>query len=215
MVMSTGSVYDPHPDPWHRYAETDPLGDVHLPAVPTYSSSKIGQEAVARTYARTLGLPVVIARMNVAYGPNGGMPAFHLDAIVAGTPISVRSDPNPYSPIHQDDINDQVEALLGVASVPATIVNWAGDDAVSVQEWTAHLGEVVGREPELVLKPVPGTQPGVAIDVTRRQAITGPCRVGWREGMRQMVAARYPAGVGPDTPAVGGGAPAMEASEAN
>jgi nucleoside-diphosphate-sugar epimerase len=192
LVMSTGSVYEPHPDPWHRYAETDPLGEAHLPIVPTYSASKIGQEAVARTLARTLGLPTVIARMNVAYGANGGMPAFHLDAVVEGRPIPVRGDPAPYSPIHEDDIGDQLEAILGAASVPATIVNWAGDEAVSVQEWVAHLGALVGRTPSFTVTPVPGTQPGVAIDVTRRLALTGPCRVPWREGMAAMAAARHP-----------------------
>jgi nucleoside-diphosphate-sugar epimerase len=212
LVMSTGSVYEPHPDPWHRYVETDPLGEAHLAAVPTYSSSKIGQEAVARTLCRTLGLPTVIARMNVAYGPNGGMPALHLDALVEGLPIPVRSDPSPYSPIHEDDIAAQLEALLGAASVPATIVNWAGDDAVSVQEWVGHLGALIGREPTFALTPVAGSQPGVAIDVTRRQAITGPCRVGWREGMAAMAAARYPDGVGPGTGPVGGAAAAMEAT---
>ena len=98
LVMSTGSVYSPHPDPWHRYAETDPLGDAHLPAVPTYSTSKIGQEAVARTLCRTLGLPTVIARMNVAYGANGGLPAFHLDALVAASRSPCATTPTRTAP---------------------------------------------------------------------------------------------------------------------
>ena len=52
-----------------------------------------------------------------------------------------------YSPIHQDDINTQTEALLDAAAVPATIVNWAGDEPVSVQEWCAYVGELDGIEP--------------------------------------------------------------------
>ena len=212
LVMSTGSVYSAHPDPWHAYAETDPLGDAHLSSVPTYSVSKIGGEAVARTFARTLDLPTVIARMNVAYGPHGGMPAFHLDTLVAGRPVPVRHDPNPYSPIHDDDIAAQLEGVLGLASVPATIVNWGGDDAVSVQEWVAHLGALIGREPSFTLAPVPGSQPGVVVDVTRRRAATGPCRVGWRDGMAAMIAARYPDGIDADTRPIGGAAAAMEAA---
>src|SRR5262249_34885018 len=81
MIMTTGSIYKPHEDPWHAYAETDPLGDAQLPAVPTYSISKIAEEGVVRSMCRMLALPTVIVRMNVAYGANGGMPAFHLDAI--------------------------------------------------------------------------------------------------------------------------------------
>ena len=74
---------------------------------PTYSMSKIAQEAVARYCARSLELPVVIARMNASYGPNGGLPTMHFDALLAGNPITTRWDPCTYSPIYQDDINEQ------------------------------------------------------------------------------------------------------------
>jgi hypothetical protein len=37
---------------------------------------------------------------------------------------------------------------------------------------------------------VPGTQPGVVGDNTKRMALTGPCRVGWREGMKVLAEAR-------------------------
>jgi nucleoside-diphosphate-sugar epimerase len=213
LVMSTSGVYEPHDDPWHLYRESDPLGDVHLPAVPTYSIAKNGQEAVARACARAFGLPVVIARMNAAYGPNGGLPAFHLDAIVAGTPIPVRHDPNPFSPIYEQDINEQLEPLLAAAAVPATIINWAGDEVVSVQQWSAHLGELAGRQPSFALNPAPGTQIGVANDVAVRRALTGPCRFSWRTGMKAMFDSRYPGGVDCDTRPKGGGAHAMERSQ--
>src|SRR5207249_4028779 len=78
------------------------------------------------------------------YGPNGGLPTMHLDAIAAGNPVTTRWDPCPYSPTHQDDINTQSAALLDAASVPATIVNWAADEAVSVQEWARYMGELTG-----------------------------------------------------------------------
>jgi nucleoside-diphosphate-sugar epimerase len=195
MVMTTGSIYKPHEDPNHAYLETDPLGDAQLPSVPTYSISKIAEEGVVRTVCRMLEIPTVIVRMNVAYGTNGGMPAFHLDAVAADKPISLRWDPNPYSPIHEVDICEQTEALLDVASVPATIVNWGGDDAVSAQQWCAYFGELTGKVPQVSTKPVPGTQRGVVLDVTKRRAITGPCRVNWRDGMRTMFESRYPNGV--------------------
>lgn len=195
MVMTTGSIYKPHEDPNHAYLETDPLGDAQLPSVPTYSISKIAEEGVVRTVCRMDDLPTVIVRMNVAYGSNGGMPAFHLDAVAAGKPISMRWDPNPYSPIHEIDICEQTEALLGVAAVPATIVNWGGDEPVAAQEWCAYFGELTGKAPQISTNPVPGTQRGVVLDVTKRRAITGPCRMNWRDGMRAMFEQRYPNGV--------------------
>jgi nucleoside-diphosphate-sugar epimerase len=194
MIMTTGSIYKPHEDPWHTYIETDPLGDAQLPSVPTYSISKIAEEGVVRTMCRVLELPTVIVRMNVAYGPNGGMPAFHLDAVAAGKPINLRWDPNPYSPIHEDDICWQTEPLLAAASVPATIVNWGGDEPVAAQDWCAHFGSLTGKTPIVNTVPVPGTQRGVVLESTRRLALTGPSRVHWRDGMRAMYEARYPNG---------------------
>jgi hypothetical protein len=82
--------------------------------------------------------------------------------------------------------------LLDAASVPATIVNWAGDEAVTVQEWCAFAGELTGRTPSVVVKEMPGTQRGSIADVTRRSAITGPCSVPWREGLRRAIATRHP-----------------------
>jgi hypothetical protein len=133
--------------------------------------------------------------MNSAYGPGGGLPAYHLDMMVHGTPIPVRHDPCPYSPIHDDDIYDQLEGILSLASVPATIVNWGGDEPVSPQEWCAYLAELTGLEARLELHPVAGSQVGVVLDGTKRRAATGPSRVPWRDGMRRMVQGRYPDGV--------------------
>jgi nucleoside-diphosphate-sugar epimerase len=186
LVMSTGGVYRPHRDPRHAYVESDPLGVSQLPAQPSYSIVKIAEEAVARTAARLYGLPMVIARMNVAYGPTGGLPAMQLATMLAGQPVVVRHDPCPYSPIHTDDIVDQLEAMLGAASVPATIVNWGGDEAVSPQQWCPFLAELAGMHAELIVREAPGAQIGNVVDVTKRRSITGPCKVSWQDGMRRM-----------------------------
>jgi nucleoside-diphosphate-sugar epimerase len=195
LVMSTQSVYHANEDPAHAYAETDPLGDSRPVHSPTYAIAKLGQEAVARTSARVLGLPVAIARMNASYGPGGGLPMLHLDAILAGRTVTTRWDPCVYSPIHDDDIAGQVGALVAAASVPATIVNWAGDERVSVQEWCAYLGEISGREARVEVVEVPGATRGAIADVTRRRALAGPCAVPWRDGMLRSAAARHPGAV--------------------
>ena len=192
LVMSTVTTYKPNPDPWHRFAETDPLGDAMAPPSMPYSVSKIAQEGVARYCARSFDLPVTIARMGAAYGDQGGLPSFHLDAIAAGQPVRTRWDPMPYSPIHDDDICAQVEALLDAATVPATIVNWGGDEAVSVQQWTELFGELLGVEPEIVVEPIPGASVGSVVDPTKRIGITGPCRGAWRDGVHPMAHAQYP-----------------------
>ncbi|HEX7095040.1 MAG TPA: NAD(P)-dependent oxidoreductase [Acidimicrobiales bacterium] len=187
LVMSTGSVYKPHPDPFHSYVETDPLGDAHTLHSPTYSISKIAQEAVARYCARALGLRVVIARMNAAYGDNGGLLAQHLDAVLRGQPVRARSAAHPYTPIHEDDIAAQLGAMLDAAASPATIVNWGGDEIVTAQEWCQFFGELVGRPATVETVPAPGTRPGNIADARKRHGVTGPCAVTWREGARRLV----------------------------
>ena len=192
LVMSTLTVYKPHPDPWHPFREDEAVGDQQLPAQLPYSVSKIAEEAVARYCARSFGLPLTIARMGAAYGEQGGLPAWHMEAIAAGEPLRVRWDPLPYSPIHDDDIAAQLEPLLAVASVPATVVNWCGDDAVSVQDWAGYFAGLLGVEAKVEVEPVPGASLGSVGDPTLRASITGPCRVGWRDGFRRLVHQSYP-----------------------
>jgi nucleoside-diphosphate-sugar epimerase len=155
--------------------------------------SKISQEAVARACARMFDLPVTIARMNASYGPDGtgGLPIMQMDALMAGNPVTTRWDPCMYNPIHTDDITSQAEALLAGATNETTIVNWAGDESVSVQEWCAFIGELAGIEPVVNVVEQPGTLRGSVTDNTRRAALTGPCKVGWREGIRSVFEQRH------------------------
>jgi len=190
LVMSTHSVYRPHEDPWHAFVESDPLG-INTSASPIYSVSKIAQEGVARYCAKAFDLPVVIARMNVSFGPNGGLPVTHMASVAAGTPITTKWDPCPYSPIFEDDINEQAAALVEAAGVPATVVNWGGDEAVTVQEWAAYMGELAGRDVRVVVQERQGSLRGLIADVSRRRSLTGPCKVGWRDGLKRTWEARH------------------------
>ena len=192
LVMSSYSVYRPQPDPFYAYRESDPLGDPLTHAVTSYPVSKICQEVVARYCARSLGLPVTIARMNAAYGARGGLPVMHMEDLVAGRPVVTRSDPCAYTPIHDDDIAAQLEPLLASASVPATIVNWGGDEVVTVQEWAAYSGELLGVPVKVEVEEIPGGAGGMVSDNSRRRALTGPTRVSWREGFRRTLEALHP-----------------------
>lgn len=192
LVMSTVTVYKPHPDPWHPFREGDPIGDAGLPTPQPYSIVKIAEEAVARYCAREFDLPITIARMGSAYGDRGGLPLWHLNAIAEGKPVVARWDPLPYSPIHYDDISAQVEALLAAASVPVTIVNWAGDVPVTVQQWSRYFADLIGADLDLRVEVAPGASIGSVGDHTKRTSITGPCTVDWRDGFRAMAAHHYP-----------------------
>lgn len=187
---SSAAVYDP-PDDELR-TEDAALGDNHKFLFPTYSISKIAGEAVARSMARALGIPTTIARLNVPYGDNGGWPYFHMEMMLAGIPIPIPpGKPARYNPIHQNDIIAAIPKLLEAASVPAITLNWAGDQIVSIQEWCAYLGTLIGREP--VFEESEQALRGNPVDVTRMHEIVGGgTEVDWRDGIRRMVAKFHP-----------------------
>jgi nucleoside-diphosphate-sugar epimerase len=190
MHCSTTAVYQP--DGHTEFAEDSPLGDSHRNYyLPTYSISKIAAEATARHGARRYNLPTTIARLNVPYGDGGGWPAFHLLQMEAGQQIGVHPDaPSVFQPIHSDDIVATVPRLLEIAGVPATTVNWGGDEKVSIEEWTAYLGDLTGLTPDLV--PSEQSLASVELNLDRMHELVGHSTVPWKEGFRRMVQAVRP-----------------------
>ena len=196
LVMSSNVIYPPHPDPWHAHREDEPIGGMIPFWSPTSPTAKVAEEAVARAYARTLGLPVTIARLNTVYGPQPDfLPVMHMDAVVAGRPVNARWDPHPHAPIHVDDLLAQLDAMLDAASVPATTVNWAGDEQVTIQRWAALAGELAGVTPDIVVTPAPGTTRNNLADTAKRMTITGPCRTRFDDAYREIFTERYNAGL--------------------
>ena len=190
LMMSTCGVYASPDDGSRAVLESDPLGGSHQPYAPTYCISKIGQEAVARFAATEFGLPTTIARMNAAYGDNGGLPAMLVAPILAGHPVPLLAGHSVCSPIHEDDIYTQTPGLLAAASVPATITNWGGDEPVDLAELCTYIGELVGKEVTFL-----ESEDGIhqyRLDATRRTELAGPCQVPWRDGVRRMLTARHP-----------------------
>jgi nucleoside-diphosphate-sugar epimerase len=188
--MSTCGVYLSPEDGTRALLESDPLGGSHQPYAPTYCVSKITQEAVARFAAESFGLPTTIARMNAAYGDNGGLPSMIADMVLADQPIPLLPGHSICSPIHEDDIFDQTPGLLAAASTPATITNWGGDVPVDLRELGLHIAALVGKEPRFV-----ESEEGIhqyRLDATRLTELAGPCKVDWKDGVRRMLAARHP-----------------------
>jgi UDP-glucuronate 4-epimerase len=187
---STTAVYQPNGHV--EFTEDAPLGDSHRNYfLPTYSISKIAAEATARHGARRYNLPTTIARLNVPYGDGGGWPAFHLAQMEAGQEIGVHPDaPSIFQPLHSDDIVATVPRLLEIAGVPATTVNWGGEEKVSIEEWTAYLSELTGIPAKLV--PSELSLASVSLNLERMHELVGQSTVKWRDGFRRMVQALRP-----------------------
>jgi len=186
---STTSVYQ---SKGHEpLSETDPLGDNSPIGIPTYSICKIAAEAMARYAARQWNIPTVIARLNVPYGNNGGLPWIHMEIILQNLSIMVHNDkPSIFNPIHEDDIVETIPKLLEAASVPATIVNWAGTDRVSIEDWCNYICKLVGKEAEFNYTDQAITS--CVTDTTKMEAITGKTKTDWKEGFRRMVEKWHP-----------------------
>jgi nucleoside-diphosphate-sugar epimerase len=126
LYMSSNVIYSMHEDPWFVQVEDGPIGWSKPGYSMTSTISKVAGEGVARYAARQFDLPVTIARLNAQYGPKTGMATGAMESVIAGRDVVARWDPEPYTPIHIDDMSDQLEALLDAATTDATVVNWAG-----------------------------------------------------------------------------------------
>ncbi|WP_097870252.1 NAD-dependent epimerase/dehydratase family protein [Streptomyces sp. rh34] len=191
LYVSTGALYA-RQSLDHLYTEADPVDGV-ADWLPAYPVGKIATEGTVRAFAQVLGLPTTIARLNIAYGPGGygGVPMLYFERMLAGEPIPVPvSGQNWLSPLYTDDLVAHVPHLWRSASVPATLVNWGGDESVGMTDCVRHLEELTGVEAKLVPSEV--TRETYRFDPARRQELTGPCRVGWRDGIRRTLEALYP-----------------------
>jgi nucleoside-diphosphate-sugar epimerase len=186
VFCSTGSVYG--------YQGQRPLRETDPPGVPlraNYSFSKIAAEAVCTWVAKRHHIPLTIIRICSTYGPEGGAPADRLEMMLAGKPIRLYPDkPNNYNPIYEDDYVDLGIRAMEVADTPPVVVNWAGSETVSVEDYCAYMGELVGVEP--IFEYTAAAHTPLWPDVTRMHEVLGETKVSWRDGLRRMIEARHP-----------------------
>jgi UDP-glucuronate 4-epimerase len=190
LVVSSTAVYSPPADVFHPLREDEGIGRSFTPWAPSSPVSKVSLEAVARLASEAFSLPTTIVRLNTTYGllrgTGSGMPCMDLANVIAGNPVRSFADPYPHSPIHYDDMCDQLEALLGAASVQANIVNWCGDEVITQRQWCDMAARFSGKPAELIVNLIPGTPNGNAGDTTRRMAITGPCKRAFEPSFRAI-----------------------------
>jgi nucleoside-diphosphate-sugar epimerase len=186
VFCSTGSIYG--------YQGQRPLLESDPPGVPlrsNYSFSKVAAESVLSWISERYGVPLTIIRVCSTYGPLGGAPADRLQAILDGKPIRLHPDaPNNYNPIYEDDYVDLGIRAMEVAATPPVVVNWSGSETVSLEDYCAYLGELVGIEP--ILEYTEKAHTPLWPDTTHMHEVLGRTRVHWKEGMRRMIKAIHP-----------------------
>jgi nucleoside-diphosphate-sugar epimerase len=187
LFASTISVYAP-PGGDTLVPESNPYG-IHTTSA--YAFTKVANEAVVTHVSRSLGIPATIIRVGGASGIDGGPLRDRLDRIVKGKPIRLHPDkPNYVRPIFEPDCARLGVSALLAGRVPPLVVNWCGDDVVTVEEYCTYLGELVGREP--IFEYTPSAWCSLVADTTLMHETLGRCEVGWRDGCRMVVGQCYP-----------------------
>jgi UDP-glucuronate 4-epimerase len=185
VYCSTGSIYAHQGQ--RPLTESDPPG---APLRANYSFSKVAAESVCTWIAKQHRIPLTIIRICSTYGPQGGAPADRLEMMLAHKPIRLHPDkPNNYNPIYEDDYVELGIRAMEVADTPPVVVNWAGSETVSIEDYCAYMGELVGVEP--VFEYTPDAHTPLWPDVTFMHEILGRTKVPWREGFRRMIEARH------------------------
>jgi UDP-glucuronate 4-epimerase len=186
VYCSTGSIY--------AYQGRRPLTEADPPGVPlraNYSFSKVAGEAVCTWISRHFDVPLTIIRICSTYGPEGGAPVDRFGLMLAGRPIRLHPDaPNNYNPIYEDDYVTFAIRALELASAPPLIVNYAGSETVSVEDYCTYMGALVGIEPTFEYHPDAHTP--LWLDVTFMHEVLGRTTVHWRDGFRRTIEARFP-----------------------
>lgn len=185
LYCSTGSIY--------RY-QGKPLKETDGPGAPlraNYSFSKVAGEAVCTWIAEQFKIPLTIIRICSTYGPEGGTPADRLEMLLQGKPIRLHPEaPNNYNPIYEDDYVELGIRAMEVAAIPPIVVNWAGSETVSVEDYCAYMGELIGVR--AVFEYTPEAHTPLWPDVTYMHEVLGHTKVHWRDGFRRMIEARHP-----------------------
>jgi nucleoside-diphosphate-sugar epimerase len=191
VFCSTGGVYA-HQS--HPTKETDDYGA----PIPAYSLSKIAAEQLVQYLARKHEIPTIILRIGAVYGPDATGPLVRIERMLRGKEVWINpTEPREVSVMWFEDAIRLGIKSLECGQVPPVVTNFSGDDPVSIEDYCRYSAELLGVEP--MFKYTDGTYPANSMDTTRMHEVLGPCEVGWREGFRRLLEAKYPERVKPRT----------------
>lgn len=167
--------------------------------VSAYSFSKTAMTHLLQTFHRVHGLPAVVVRPTVAYGP--GQPADMfvpalVGALVRGERFAMTAGEQTRDFVYVDDV---VEGLLLAAATPEAsgrVIVLASGSAVTMRELAERAETLVGT-PGLVDAGAVAYRPGEIMDyradgLLARELLGWRPRVGLDEGLRRVVEAARP-----------------------
>ncbi|MGN6724390.1 MAG: NAD-dependent epimerase/dehydratase family protein [Tepidisphaeraceae bacterium] len=142
-AFSTGNLYGLTPIATGGSVETDtlqPAGD--------YAMSCVGRERMFQHFSHSHGLAAVIIRLNYACELRYGVLVDLAQKVWAGQPIDLAM--GHINAIWQGDANAMALAALALADSPASVLNIAGPELLSVRRVAEQMAERMGRSVEFV-----------------------------------------------------------------
>lgn len=184
VFCSTGGVYAKQS---HPVREDDDYGA----PIPAYSLSKVSAEQLVKFLAPRLEIPTIMLRIGAVYGPEATGPLVRINRMLRGKEVWVNpEEPRAASVMWVDDAVRLAIVALEKGANPPVVVNFSGDDPVSIEDYCRYAGELLGVEPRF--RYTDETYPANQMDTTRMHEVLGPCEVGWREGFRRLIEQCYP-----------------------
>jgi nucleoside-diphosphate-sugar epimerase len=141
VAFSTGNIYGLTPVDGGGSLETDlpnPLGD--------YAMSCLGRERMFEHFSRTLGIPMVLVRLNYAVELRYGVLVDLARKVWAGEPIDVSM--GYVNVIWQTDATAMALRSFAHAASPPFALNIAGPEALRVREVCGRFGQMLDRKPK-------------------------------------------------------------------
>nr|WP_269141531.1 NAD-dependent epimerase/dehydratase family protein [Sphingomonas sp. IC-56] len=177
----------------HGIGEDRPL-DFHTP----YGCSKGAADQYVLDYARSFGVPTAVLRMSCIYGhrqmgtEDQGWVAHFLIRALEGKPITLYGDGHQVRDIL--DVSNAVEAYVQawkkIEEVSGRAFNLGGgpQNAVSLRQLLAHIGDLIGRPIEIEYSDWrAGDQRYFVADTRSAQAALDLSpKVPWREGVARL-----------------------------
>jgi UDP-glucuronate 4-epimerase len=184
VFCSTGGVYQHQTYP---VRETDHYGA----PIPAYGMSKIAAEQLVMFLSRLWEIPTVILRIGAVYGPDATGPLVRIQRMMRGKEVWVNpTEPREASVMWVDDAVRLAIKAFECGAVPPVVTNFSGDDPVSIENYCRFAGQLLGVEPKF--RYTDGTYPANTMDTTHMHEVLGRCEVGWQEGFRRLIEAKYP-----------------------
>jgi nucleoside-diphosphate-sugar epimerase/predicted dehydrogenase len=116
-----------------------------------YADSKIEAEKLVWEYYKRYGLPIVILRPTIVYGPYSMWVTYPIKTILKNVPILVNGD-TPSNIVYIDDVVDVAILAAFLDSAVGKAFNISGSEDITWKHYYSKLGEILGKEPVIINK---------------------------------------------------------------